>query len=166
MEDLSWPRLGIPAEHLSFVAEDRDAWRLQLELLPPRPPKDKRVQKIDWLIELATTGPMLRSRHSRLALISFPFFFALLKASTLKRVFFLTNNVRNSLSNYGFHILFCYQIPGISQTARQKYLYCLSFKFNLSIVLTVCRIQIRNVNDIIAITEKLNGDGRVTFFAS
>ena len=47
VEDLSWSRLGIPAEHLSFVAEDRDAWRLQLELLPPRPPKDKRVQKID-----------------------------------------------------------------------------------------------------------------------
>ena len=45
--DLSWSRLGIPAEHLSFVAEDRDAWRIQLELLPPRPPKDKRVQKID-----------------------------------------------------------------------------------------------------------------------
>ena len=34
--------LGIPAEHLSFVAEDRDAWRLQFELLPPRPLKDKR----------------------------------------------------------------------------------------------------------------------------
>ena len=51
VEDLSWSRLGIPAEHLSFVAEDRDAWRLQLELLPPRPPKDKRVQKIDWLID-------------------------------------------------------------------------------------------------------------------
>ena len=47
VEDLSWSRLGIPAEHLSFVAEDRDAWRLQFELLPPRPPKDKRVQKID-----------------------------------------------------------------------------------------------------------------------
>ena len=28
--DLSWSRLGIAAEHLSFVAEDRDAWRLQL----------------------------------------------------------------------------------------------------------------------------------------
>ena len=41
--DVSWSRLGIPAEHLSFVVEDRDAWRLQLELLPPRPPKDKRV---------------------------------------------------------------------------------------------------------------------------
>ena len=33
--DLSWSRLGIPAEHASFVAEDRVAWRLQLELLPP-----------------------------------------------------------------------------------------------------------------------------------
>ena len=46
-EDLSWSRLGIPAEHLSFVAEDQDAWRIQLDLLPPRPPKDKRVQKTD-----------------------------------------------------------------------------------------------------------------------
>ena len=43
VEDLSWSRLGIPAEHLSFVAEDRDAWRIQLELLLARPPKDKRV---------------------------------------------------------------------------------------------------------------------------
>ena len=47
VEDLSWSRLRIPAEHLSFVAEDRDAWGLQLELLPQRPPKDKRLQKID-----------------------------------------------------------------------------------------------------------------------
>ena len=47
VEDHSWSRLGIPAEHLSFVVENRDAWRIQLELLPPRPPKDKRVQKID-----------------------------------------------------------------------------------------------------------------------
>ena len=52
VEDLSWSRLDIPAEHLSNVAEDRDAWRIQLELLPPWPPKDKRVQKIDWLIDL------------------------------------------------------------------------------------------------------------------
>ena len=28
VEDLSWSRFGIPAEHLSFVAEDRDAWRI------------------------------------------------------------------------------------------------------------------------------------------
>ena len=34
VEDLSWFRLGILAERLSFFAEDRDAWRLQLELLP------------------------------------------------------------------------------------------------------------------------------------
>ena len=33
IEDLSWFCLGIPAEHLSFVAEDRDAWRLQLEMM-------------------------------------------------------------------------------------------------------------------------------------
>ena len=46
VEDLSWSRPGIPAEHLSFVAEDRNAWRLQLELLPPRPPEDEWVQKL------------------------------------------------------------------------------------------------------------------------
>ena len=27
VEDLSWCRLGIPAKHLYFVAEDRDSWR-------------------------------------------------------------------------------------------------------------------------------------------
>ena len=41
--DLNWSRLDIPAEFLSFVAEDRDAWRLQLEVLPRRLPKDKQV---------------------------------------------------------------------------------------------------------------------------
>ena len=46
VEDLSWSRLGIPAEHLSFVAEDRDAWRLQLELLPPRPPRISGSRKL------------------------------------------------------------------------------------------------------------------------
>ena len=35
VEDLSWSRLGIPAEHLSFVEEGRGAWRLQLELQSP-----------------------------------------------------------------------------------------------------------------------------------
>ena len=43
IEDLSWSRLGIPPEHLSFVAADRVAWRLELEQLRPRPPKDKRL---------------------------------------------------------------------------------------------------------------------------
>ena len=38
-EDLSWSCLGIPAEVLFFVAEDQDAWRLQLELLHPRLPQ-------------------------------------------------------------------------------------------------------------------------------
>ena len=43
VEDLTWSCLGIPAEHLSFVAEDRDACRLRFEQLPPRSPKDKRI---------------------------------------------------------------------------------------------------------------------------
>ena len=39
VEDLSWYSLDIPAEHLSFVEEGRGAWRLQLELQSPRPPR-------------------------------------------------------------------------------------------------------------------------------
>ena len=46
IEDLSWSCLGIPAEHQSFVAEDRDAWRIQLELLPPRPPRISGFRKL------------------------------------------------------------------------------------------------------------------------
>ena len=43
VEYLSWYRLGIPPEHLSFVAKSRDAWRLQLEQPPPRPHTNKRL---------------------------------------------------------------------------------------------------------------------------
>ena len=43
VKDLSWSCFGIPAEHLSFVAEDRDARRLQFGLLSPRPLNDWRV---------------------------------------------------------------------------------------------------------------------------
>ena len=39
--DLS--RFGIQTDPLPFVVEDRDAWKLQLEQLPPHPFKDKRV---------------------------------------------------------------------------------------------------------------------------
>ena len=35
------------AEHLFVVAEDRDAWRIQLKLLPPQHLRDKQVQKTD-----------------------------------------------------------------------------------------------------------------------
>ena len=40
VKDLAWSRLGIPPAKLPLVAEDRDAWRSQLELLPPQPQKD------------------------------------------------------------------------------------------------------------------------------
>ena len=43
IENLSWFRLGTPPEHLPFVAEDRDAWMLQLEQLPPRYLNGRRV---------------------------------------------------------------------------------------------------------------------------
>ena len=44
VEDLAWSRLGIPPAKLPLVAGDRDAWRSQLELLPPQPQKDKRTK--------------------------------------------------------------------------------------------------------------------------
>ena len=43
VEDLGWSRLGIPPKHLALVAEDRDAWKIQLELLPPQPIKEKQA---------------------------------------------------------------------------------------------------------------------------
>ena len=43
VKDLGWSCLGIPPKHLPLVAQDRDAWKVQLQTLPPRPPKDKRV---------------------------------------------------------------------------------------------------------------------------
>ena len=45
VEDLSWSRLGIPAEHLSFVAEDRDAWRLHSSCCPRDPPRISEFRK-------------------------------------------------------------------------------------------------------------------------
>ena len=51
IEGLSWSRLGIPTGHLPFVADDRDAyWRLQLEQLPPRPPRMSGSRKVSSLI--------------------------------------------------------------------------------------------------------------------
>ena len=41
VEGLTWSRLGIPPAKLPLVARDRDAWRSQLELLPPQPQKNK-----------------------------------------------------------------------------------------------------------------------------
>ena len=49
IEDLGWSRLEIPPEELPPIAEDRDLWKSQLELLPSNPPKDTRVPKIDRL---------------------------------------------------------------------------------------------------------------------
>ena len=43
---LGWTRLGIPPEHISFVAEDRDAWRFQLKQLPPRSPRISGSRKV------------------------------------------------------------------------------------------------------------------------
>ena len=40
----TWSRFGILPAKLSPVAGDRDAWRSQLELLPPQPQKDKRAK--------------------------------------------------------------------------------------------------------------------------
>ena len=43
---LSWSRLGILPQHLPFVAEDRDAWKLQLKQLPPPPQKISGSRKV------------------------------------------------------------------------------------------------------------------------
>ena len=37
IEDLAWNRLGLRPNELKAVVEDRGVWRLNLELLPPRP---------------------------------------------------------------------------------------------------------------------------------
>ena len=37
IEDLGWNRLGLTLEEMKEVVEDRDVWRLILELLPPQP---------------------------------------------------------------------------------------------------------------------------------
>ena len=45
VEDLARSRLEIPPAKLPLVAGDRDAWRSQLELLPPQPQKNKRAKE-------------------------------------------------------------------------------------------------------------------------
>ena len=48
IEDLGWNRLGLCSREVMEVMEDRDVWRLNLELLPPNPPpppKKKRAMK-------------------------------------------------------------------------------------------------------------------------
>ena len=45
----SWPHIALSTKNtyinLFIVAGDRDAWRSQLELLPPQPQKNKRAKK-------------------------------------------------------------------------------------------------------------------------
>jgi len=37
MKDLGWNRLGLQPSEMLVVVEDRDVWRLNLELLPLQP---------------------------------------------------------------------------------------------------------------------------------
>ena len=37
IEDLGWNRLGLRPSEIMEVMEDREVWRLNLELLPPQP---------------------------------------------------------------------------------------------------------------------------------
>ena len=46
VEDLPWSLFGIPPEKLPLVAEDQDAWRSQLELLPPHPKRSSGQREI------------------------------------------------------------------------------------------------------------------------
>ena len=45
IEDLGWNRLGLRPSEMIEVTEDREVWRLNLELLPPQPPTEKRTMK-------------------------------------------------------------------------------------------------------------------------
>ena len=38
VEDLGWSGLGLHPSEIMEVMEDREVWRLNLELLPPNPP--------------------------------------------------------------------------------------------------------------------------------
>ena len=41
IEDLGWNRLGLRPSEMMEVMEDREVWRLNLELLPPQPSRGK-----------------------------------------------------------------------------------------------------------------------------
>ena len=43
MEDLAWNHLGLGPSEVKEVVQDRDVWRLNLKLLPPRPSRNKRA---------------------------------------------------------------------------------------------------------------------------
>ena len=45
MEDLGWNRLGLRPSEMMEVVEDREVWRLNLELLPPQLSRKKRAMK-------------------------------------------------------------------------------------------------------------------------
>ena len=45
IEDLEWNRLGLRPSEMMGVMEDREVWRLNLELLPPQPSRKKRAMK-------------------------------------------------------------------------------------------------------------------------
>ena len=42
IEDLGWNRLGLHPSEMMEVMEDREVWRLNLELLPPQPLRKSR----------------------------------------------------------------------------------------------------------------------------
>ena len=45
-KNLAWSRLEMPPAELLLVARDRDAWRFQLKLLPPKPQKTSGKKEI------------------------------------------------------------------------------------------------------------------------
>ena len=46
VEDLGWNRLGLCLREMNEVVENRDVWRLNLELLPPLPLRIKRESEV------------------------------------------------------------------------------------------------------------------------
>ena len=65
IEDLGWNRLGLHPSEMMEVMEDREVWRLNLELLPPQPSRKsgqwrkKTCALYSWFVALALSAPAL-----------------------------------------------------------------------------------------------------------
>ena len=58
IEDLGWNRLGLRPSEMMEVMEDREVWRLNLELLPPQPSQkagnEEKRRHYTWWIALVS----------------------------------------------------------------------------------------------------------------
>ena len=71
IEGLKWNRLGLSLREMKEVVEDHDVWRLNLELLPPRPSRKSRNWKkkrccMTVISELFVEAPSRENCHKKL----------------------------------------------------------------------------------------------------